>query len=101
MCGKGSHSHIVEVLRIGELRNSSDYFIDMELCDLSLEDYINSENLGDGLPVYNKTVPPPLRAKQIWYIMIHIASGAKFMHSISMVHRDLKPANGKLSLRAV
>ena len=63
VCGKGSHPHIVEVLRIGELRHSSDYFIDMELCDLSLADYIKGENPGDALPFYNKSVPPPLRAQ--------------------------------------
>ena len=40
VCGKGSHPHIIELLRIGELRSSSDYFIDMELCDLNLADYI-------------------------------------------------------------
>ena len=96
VCGKGSHPHIVEVLRIGELRNSSDYFIDMELCDLNLADYIYSGDPGHGLPFYNKAATPPLRAQQIWYILIHIARGAKFMHSIGVVHRDLKPANGKI-----
>ena len=101
VCGKGSHPHIVEVLRIGELRNSSDYFIDMELCDLNLADYIYSETPRDGLPFYNKVASPPLRAQQIWYVLIHIASGLKFMHSIRMVHRDLKPANGKNFLSAV
>jgi len=96
VCGKGCHPHIVEVLRIGELRNSSDYFIDMELCDLNLANYIYGENSADGLPFYNKAATPPLRALQIWNIMSHIAKGAKYMHSIDMVHRDLKPANGKI-----
>lgn len=101
VCGKGSHPHIVEVLRMGELQNSSDYFIDMELCDLNLADYIYGVKPIDGLPFYSKTAAPPLRSQQIWYIMIHIARGAKFMHSIGVVHRDLKPANGKIFLCAV
>ena len=97
VCKKDSHPHIVEVLRMGELRNSSNYFIDMELCDLNLEDYIYSRKSGGGLPFYNKAAKPPLRAQQIWYILIHIARGAKYMHLIGMVHRDLKPANSKSS----
>src|SRR5271156_6662865 len=41
ICGQGSNSDIVEVLRLGELRNTDYYFIDMELCDLNLTDYIH------------------------------------------------------------
>ena len=100
VCGKGSRRHIVEVLKIGKLRNSSNHFIDMELYDLNLADHIYRGNPGDGMPFYSKAATPPLRAWQIW-IMIHITSGAKFMHSIGAVHRDLKPVNGKIILCVV
>jgi serine/threonine protein kinase len=39
LCKEG-HPNIVSVLQIGELRNSQDLFIDMELCDLNLTEYI-------------------------------------------------------------
>ena len=97
ICGKGSHSHIVEVLKLGELRNTDYYFIDMELCDLNLAEYIHRatpQGPSESIPSFIKNAPPPLKAQQIWNIMRQIASGIKYMHTLKVVHRDLKPANG-------
>jgi serine/threonine protein kinase len=102
ICEKGSHPHIVQVLKMGRLHGSREYFIDMELCNLNLVEYINCKHLRDeALPFYNKKVPPPLRSQQIWYVMIHVGRGVKFMHSLGLVHRDLKPANGMDPLLAL
>ena len=59
----GSHPHIVEVLRLGTI---DDYqFIDMELCDLNLEEYIHRSEvpgLSKSVPYFVKDGPPPLES---------------------------------------
>ena len=93
---KGSHPHIIQVIGLRKARNSSLNFIDMELCDLSLDVYIyNKKPMDELFPFYYKNAPPPSKAQKIWYIMAHIAKGVEFMHSFGAVHRDLKPSNGK------
>lgn len=85
------------VLRLGELRNTPLYFIDMELCDLNLDEYIYRSVppvSSESIPYFIRNVPPPLKAQQIWNIMRQIASGVEHIHNLNLVHRDLKPANG-------
>lgn len=99
ICGQGAHKNIIAVLKLGELRHTSYYFIDMELCDLSLAEYIHrptAPNPSESIPYFIKNAPPPMKAQQIWNVMQQIASGIKYMHSLDAVHRDLKPANGRL-----
>jgi serine/threonine protein kinase len=98
ICGQKRHTHIVAVLRIGELENTSYYFIDMELCDLTLHDYIHPTKPPDpaaSLPIFIKDKPPPIKAQQIWNVMQQITSGLAYIHSLNLAHRDLKPANSK------
>ena len=70
----------------------------MELCDLNLEEYIHRPtppNPSESIPYFIKNAPTPLKAQQIWNVMMQIASGVKYMHTtLHVVHRDLKPANG-------
>jgi serine/threonine protein kinase len=95
LCCEGAHPHIVAVLRIGELRNSQDLFIDMELCDLDLGQYIYCAKPQESVPTFFiKDQPPPMKASQIWTVMSQIAKGVEYLHHRRMVHRDLKPANG-------
>jgi serine/threonine protein kinase len=96
ICGTGSHDNIVAVRQIGELRNTRYYFIDMELCDLNLSQYIYGTTLSaaESTPYFIKNAPPPLKALQVWNVMIDIASGLEYLHSLRLAHRDLKPDNG-------
>jgi serine/threonine protein kinase len=102
LCATGVHPHIVAVLRIGELCNTQYLFIDMELCDLNLSEYIYCTKPRDTAPTYFiKDQPAPMKARQIWTVMEHISKGVNYLHHKNMVHRDLKPANGNDALRAV
>jgi serine/threonine protein kinase len=96
LCGRGTSLNIVEVVRHGWLpRDSSYYFIDMELCSLTLEQYMQ----GDGANFthtcgrtigLNTFVPLCCLLK----IGCDIANGLTYLHGLDAVHRDLKPRNG-------
>jgi serine/threonine protein kinase len=101
----GGHANIVNILQHGNLRSSGDcYIIDMELCDLTLHDYIRyrrSEvsvdfSIVDTLaPVFAvKDCTSLMRMRNVWEITSHVANALEFMHSSGQVHRDLKPSNG-------
>ena len=96
LCGRGTHVNIVEVLNHGLLSNFPYYFIDMELCDFNLYDYIHQENP----PRPSESIPYFLKGAgsasvlQIWTVMSQIASGVEFVHRQGHIHRDIKPGNG-------
>jgi len=93
LCGPGAHIHIVQVLAHGQLPNAPYYFIDMELCDLNLDDYIHREPSANLSELTGSASP-----LQIWVVMSHIAVGLEYIHRKGHVHRDIKPANGAPSL---
>lgn len=79
------------------------YFIDMELCNLTLHEYINYSNHGvtfdfeiheTSAPVFvSNDCSHLMRMRNVWTIIEHIALGLEFMHTHKQVHRDLKPKN--------
>jgi len=81
-----------------------EYYIDMELFDLNLDDYIKGKRSLDLIQSTDKQVfirgDPPLQRKMqnVWTIMSHIADGLKYIHKHKYVHRDLKPKNGTFLL---
>jgi len=100
LCGPGAHVNIVQVMAHGPLLNAPYYFIDMELCDLNLDDYIHrapSVKLSELMPyiIRGTGSASPL---QIWVVMSQIAVGVEYIHQKGHVHRDIKPANGAHSL---
>ena len=69
----------------------------MELCNLSLECYIESKQKEILLPSSSNCSTPRMRIMQIWDIMEDVTNGIAFIHAEKEIHRDLKPRNSKLS----
>jgi serine/threonine protein kinase len=92
----GAHENIIKVFGYGELRNSTYHFIDMELCDFDLKEYIDSRRQIETHPRVQEALGAhsELHSFGVWNIMRQIANGVAFIHSHREVHRDLKPHNG-------
>ena len=94
--GPATHPNIVQVMNHGLLWNSPYYYIDMELCDMNLEDYLQQK------PPSSTAAVLPCCIKgggldaliQTWSIMSQIASGVVYIHRENQIHRDIKPGNG-------
>ena len=94
LCNK-SPTNMIQYIDVGMIVSGSIYFIDMELCDFNLSQYIEGtrEVTGvHGLPLWNKESPDIFL---IIAIMQQLLSGLAFMHKEDKVHRDLDPRNGK------
>src|SRR5271154_4095534 len=84
LCKETGHPQIVSVFRQGEVKNSALYYIDMELCDGNLDQFMR-----DHLP----SSTTPIHISDIWNIMVQITSGLAYIHSFGEIHRDIKPRN--------
>lgn len=106
----GGHANIIDTFDHSWLKGSSNvYYIDMELANLTLADYIYKE--GNLLSLDAEAMKPlsPVfvdrksrsllkRAYNMWTIGLQIGRGLEFMHGLKLVHRDLKPSNGVASV---
>ena len=104
---KGGHKHIITVFDHGWMKGSVNvYFIDMELGDFTLAEYIayhgdaSTSSIdfdamqGSSPLLVARGCTQDQRLNNAWAIAGHIAEGLEFMHMYSHVHRDLKPSNG-------
>jgi serine/threonine protein kinase len=99
LCVRG-HQNIVRLIGHNWLHGSSYYAIDMELCDLTLAEFVNGKrevverSWSENLEGYNDAE----EACQYWLgicsIFVDITNGLSFIHSFKEIHRDLKPSNG-------
>jgi serine/threonine protein kinase len=97
----GHHDNIVEVYKYGQLLNGPFLYIDMEVCALNLENFIQRQwtiEIYTHLPYLTVDLPPRLRAAQIWNIMEDIIRGLEYVHGLHEVHRDMKPRNGIITV---
>ena len=97
LCKPPTHKNIVSVQRYGRIPIGTYYFLDMECCDVNLEDYIRrkwSAEMVKKMPYFTNELPSRMRMTQIWGVMEDVTSGLAFIHSQGEVHRDLKPRNG-------
>jgi serine/threonine protein kinase len=87
-----AHQNIVTVLRWGQMTNSPFYFMDMELYDITLEDYISISKSDNVL--LGKIVGTRGYENYLWNIIIDITRGLSFIHRNGETHKNLKPSNG-------
>jgi serine/threonine protein kinase len=78
----------------GKLPRSTFYYVDMELCQLDLDQYIRNLWPPSVIGRSRYFMHAETDMKLIWMTMSDIASGLSFIHSLDEVHRDLKPQNG-------
>jgi serine/threonine protein kinase len=97
------HENIIQVYGHGLLRpNQTFYYIDMELCELNLEQYLRNEITGvRGLLEWPRVISEGHQVFLVCAIMQQIIRGLVFIHSKGEAHRDLSPQNGKLNLFSV
>jgi serine/threonine protein kinase len=111
----GEHPNIVQIINHGTLGKWSESnidFIDMELCDVTLTNYV--DYVHNRTPIDPPSAPvdtlftlhrtdaafvrkdcgPLEKVQNLWTIGVHIASGLEFLHARSHIHRDVKPGNG-------
>jgi serine/threonine protein kinase len=95
------HNHIVAILGHGSLGlHTASYFIDMEYCDLSLEQYLRGQGSSvNNLLDYETANHDGHLSLFTCAIMQELLSGLIFIHMHDKVHRDLKPANSKTPSR--
>ena len=83
LCKQPCHENIVGIYRHARLEGW--YFIDMELCDFNLQQYIYEPDTLNGMPT--------LDMQTMLKIMRDVSRGLAFIHENKKIHRDIKPEN--------
>lgn len=101
LCEVAPHVNIVNILKHGHLVPDRVYYIDMELCDFSLDEFIHGRrpskrngNVGTALPTFMVENDSMTELSNLCTIVADIASGLAFIHCQQYIHGDLNPKNG-------
>jgi serine/threonine protein kinase len=98
LCMFDTHKNIVSVFKYGNIRASNFYYIDMQMCDMNLEYWIEhsyAQNEAAKKKALSFTGEiASLMTEDIWTIMKDISRGLTFIHERKVIHRDIKPRNG-------
>ena len=85
------HPNIVQVF--GYNAEGIFHFIDMELCNISLQNYLDGGELKE-LSKWS-SIPKNEIPTHAYKISQHILNGLAYIHCLGEVHRDLSPNNGR------
>ena len=94
----GEHENVIHVYQHGLLRpHHAFYFIDMELCDITLDKYIYNTNATPvrGLLEWQRATKEGHALFIVCALMQQILAGLSFIHGHNEVHRDLSPPNSE------
>jgi serine/threonine protein kinase len=93
---KTGHPNIVQVLEYGTLKDDAMFFfIDMEHCEASLEEYLRGGISVGGGPTWETVCKDAsVMAETGYNILQHIANGLFYIHAMGEAHRDISPHNG-------
>jgi serine/threonine protein kinase len=81
-------------LQCGPLKDGGAfYFIDMELCDFTLHQYMQGQDI-EGIDNWNTIRQQDSAIERGYDILLHITNGLLYIHCLREVHRDLSPQNG-------
>jgi serine/threonine protein kinase len=88
------HSNIIQVLGFGQFEPEGvTYFIDMELCEISLQEYIEGRTVNDLIDWNTIRIRQEVH-EHAYKILQQILNGLIYIHCFHEVHRDLSPNNG-------
>ena len=91
----GSYPNIITVFRHGLLRpNHAIYFIDMEKCAASLDEYIHGRQV-DGINDWQQLKIEDRIEYLIGSILNDVVNGLEVIHRHNEVHRDISPQNSE------
>jgi serine/threonine protein kinase len=89
---KSEHRNIIRIFEHGRVGDGAFYFIDMELCDINLEEYLEGTKTGiRGLLDWKTAEAEGQCLFLLVAIMQQLLNGLAFIHGKDEVHRDLAP----------